>query len=137
MTERQLLVAQLIEHEGLRARPYVDTAGKITIGVGRNLTDTGISDREAFDLLDHDLDACITDLAGAFPWFGELDAVRQRAVVDLRFNLGPHRFRDFKHFIHYMAIGDYVKAAGALRDSIWYGQVKQRGVTLAAMIEKA
>lgn len=28
---------QLVRHEGLRLRPYRCTAGKLTIGIGRNL----------------------------------------------------------------------------------------------------
>jgi lysozyme len=37
----------LIEHhEGHRAFAYYDIVGKLTIGVGRNLTDRGLSDDE-------------------------------------------------------------------------------------------
>ena len=39
---------QLILHEGLRLKPYRDTVGKLTIGVGRNLDDVGITRAEAF-----------------------------------------------------------------------------------------
>jgi Phage-related lysozyme (muraminidase) len=38
---------QLIDHEGLKLEPYECTAGKLTIGVGRNLEDRGISVDEA------------------------------------------------------------------------------------------
>jgi lysozyme len=131
---RQALVDQLVQHEELRLKPYMDTTGNITIGVGRNLTGKGISSREAFDLLDHDIDECIADLA-TFAWFGRANQVRQLAVIDLRFNLGPDRFREFKHFIHYMAIEDYPRAAAELRRSAWFGQVKSRGPALARMIE--
>src|SRR4051812_27390106 len=39
---RDALVNQLIIDEGLKLSPYTDTVGKLTIGVGRNLTDVGI-----------------------------------------------------------------------------------------------
>src|SRR5688572_26548191 len=94
-THRQKLVDQLLLHEGLRLKPYPDTKGKITIGVGRNLSDKGITHSEAMLLLDHDLDECITDLA-SFPWFAGLDPVRQRVLIDMRLNLGPTGFRSFK-----------------------------------------
>src|SRR5580765_6037026 len=96
---------QLIRDEGLRLKPYTDTVGKTTIGVGRNLTDVGISKDEALLLLNNDLDAAIADLS-RFPWFVALDAVRQRAVVDLRFNLGMGGFLLFQRFIHDMATGN-------------------------------
>ena len=36
------LVQQLTRDEGIRNKPYVDTVGKVTIGVGRNLSDVGL-----------------------------------------------------------------------------------------------
>ncbi len=35
--------AQLVRHEGLKLKPYRCTAGKLTIGIGRNLDNCGIS----------------------------------------------------------------------------------------------
>ena len=46
------LLSDLVRDEGLRLRPYADTVGKTTIGVGRNLTDVGISHDEALALLE-------------------------------------------------------------------------------------
>lgn len=133
MSTRDALLDQLIAHEGLRLKPYVDTVGKLTIGVGRNLTDKGISTTEALSMLDHDLDEVVADLA-TFPWFLTLDAIRQRACCDLRFNLGPRGFRSFKKFLAAMAKKDYATAAGQLRSSKWYGQVGRRGPTVVHMI---
>lgn len=134
MTERQRLVDQLVLHESLRLKPYTDTVGKITIGCGRNLTDTGISQREAFDLLDHDLDAAVADLAGAFAWFVHLDPVRQRVLVDMRVNLGPTRFRQFTKMLAAVAAGEYVAASVQMAQSRWAGQVKTRAQRLGRMM---
>lgn len=125
MTERQRLVEELVADEGLELKVYRDSKGIETIGVGRNIRDKGLSSREAFDLLDHDVDDAVSDLAGSFPWFVTLDAVRQRAVVNLRFNLGPSRFRTFKQFITAMAQGDYASAEQELVNSRWYHQVQK------------
>lgn len=134
MTERQHLVDQISRHEGLRLKPYIDPIGKVTIGCGRNLTDVGITFQEAMQLLDHDIDAAITDLA-TFPWFVSLDTIRQRAVIDFRFNVGGGTFRLFPKFIHAMAIGNYVDAANELRVSKWATQVGLRAKELVAMLE--
>lgn len=128
-----MLVDQLIRHEGLRLKPYADSVGKITIGVGRNLSDNGISHTEAMQLLDHDLDDVVADLA-TFPWFARLDSVRQRALVDMRFNLGPTRFRSFKRMLAAVAAGDYVKASEQMAMSKWATQVKTRAQTLVRMM---
>ena len=120
--DRRRLVDQLVDHEGLRRYAYVDTVGKITIGVGRNLTDKGITDTEALYLLDHDLNETITDLTG-FAWFPVLDAGRQRALADLRFQVGPVGFRGFRQMIHALAVKNYAQAALELRRSRWATQV--------------
>lgn len=125
MTSDQLdaLRAQLTVHEGFKRHAYRCPAGKITVGVGRNLDDKGLSAAEVMMLLDHDIDECLTDLR-AFPWFSKLDAVRQRALVDLRFNLGSRRFRGFRKMLAALEAGDYAMAAGEARSSAWYGQVQ-------------
>lgn len=125
MTEADFtaLRAQLMEHEGLRLRPYVDTVGKVTIGIGRNLTDKGITAGEAMTLLDHDIDECLTDLR-SFGWFNALDAVRQRALIDLRFNVGRASLRGFVKMLAALAAKDYPEAARQLITSAWANQVQ-------------
>ena len=133
MTDHQRLVEQLMLHEGVRSKPYMDTVGKITIGVGRNLSDVGLSDDEIFYLLNNDLDEVLRDLE-TFPWFAELDPIRQRVMADLRFNLGPDRFRGFKMMLRCMASGDHAGASNALRSSVWFSQVRTRGPRLVDML---
>ena len=131
--DRAALVVQLRLHEGQRVKPYMDTVGKITIGVGRNLSDKGLTADEVALLLDHDLDEALADCA-TFPWFEALDAVRQRVLVDMRFNLGPTRFRAFKRMLRALSEQNYEWAATAMRESAWYRQVKARGARLVRMM---
>lgn len=126
-SEREQLVTQLVRHEGVRLRPYTDTVGKLTIGVGRNLTDRGITQAEAFYLLSNDIDLCIHQLTASFPWFVELDPVRQRVWVDLCFNMGITKLYAFKQTLSAMASGQYEVAASRLEESKWYTQVGRRG----------
>jgi lysozyme len=58
---------QLVRHEGLRLKPYRCTAGKLTIGVGRNLEDKGISQQEAYELLENDIRECEVQLLTEIP----------------------------------------------------------------------
>lgn len=131
---RALIVDDLIRDEGIRLKPYMDSVGKITIGCGRNLSDKGISHAEAMALLDHDLEETVRDLDQSFPWFVALDPVRQRVLANLRFNLGPSRFRTFKRMLMAISQQDYIKAANAMRDSLWAQQVKGRAIRLIAMM---
>lgn len=121
--DRAALVDQLLDHEGLRLRVYRDSLGIETIGVGRNLRDRGITTDEALYLLNNDLDECILDLSG-FAWFVTLDPVRQRALVDLRFNLGPAKLRRFTKMLTALESYDFVAASRELIDSAWAEQVQ-------------
>jgi lysozyme len=124
----------LIElHEGRRRFPYVDTVGKTSVGVGRNLTDKGLSDSEIDYLLMNDIRECTDDLK-TFLWWDDLDEVRRNVLIDMRFNLGPSRFRQFKATLAAVAMGDYVTASDQMRKSKWYRQVKGRGERLARMM---
>lgn len=122
-TDRDALKRQLIAHEGLRLKLYRDTLGIETIGVGRNLRDVGISARTADQMLEEDVDACLSDLR-TFGWFATLDPVRQRALCDLRFNVGPTRLRGFVKLLAALAAKDYATAAAELLDSRWARQVQ-------------
>lgn len=131
--DRDALREQLRQHEGWRTLPYTDTVGKLTIGCGRNLTDRGLSDREIRFLLDNDINDCINALA-TFPWFPDLDAMRQRVFVDLCF-MGIKRLRGFTKMLAASERGDWPTAALELLDSKYAQQVGQRAQTLAAMLE--
>lgn len=133
--EREKLRQQIVRHEGLRFRPYKCTAGKLTIGVGRNLEDTGISEEEAFYLLDNDLTRCIRDLKTTYAWFNDLNDMRQRVWVDLMFNLGPERLALFRDALAAMNVGDYERAAAELMDSKWSRQVGKRSTWLCKALE--
>ena len=84
-------------------------------------------------MLANDTDDAITELQN-FDWFEELDPVRNKVVIDMRYNLGPTRFRQFKRMIAALAAGDYTAAAAEMVDSKWYRQVMTRGWRLARMM---
>lgn len=131
------LTEQLINHEGLRLKPYHCPAGKLTIGIGRNLEDKGISEKEAAMLLENDIEECVQDLEAIFQGFDLLPESVHLVLVDMRFNLGPGRFRHFKKMIAAVINHDFTKAAAEMKDSRWYGQVGQRGRSLVDMMRGA
>jgi lysozyme len=130
-----LLEAQLNLHEGKRKFPYKDTVGKLTIGVGRNLDDRGLSDDEIAYLLANDIKMVKEDLDRALPWWRQMDAVRQRVLADMCFNLGISRLLLFRNTLKAMKEGDYELAASGMRNSLWYKQVGTRAVRLVKMME--
>lgn len=130
------LLNSLMSEEGKRNKPYPDTQGKLTIGYGRNLTDIGISDDEAFYLLRNDLNRAMVAAAGESWWPAVADNdARSRAMVDMVFNMGIGGVRSFVNAISLLEQGKFADAANAFRDSKWAQQVGKRAVILTQMIE--
>ena len=124
----------LIKHEGLRLKPYRDTVGKLTIGVGRNLDDMGITRGEALYLLGNDINRVRLELIKIIKWFLTLNAVRQNVLIDMVFNLGITRFKRFKKLIAAIEVQDWDRAAKEMLDSKWAKQVGRRATELARMM---
>jgi lysozyme len=132
MTDK--LTEMLVDHEGLRLKPYRCTAGKLTIGVGRNLDDRGISPDEALYLLRNDIEISRRELSAAFPWFDKLDSVRQCVLIDMCVNLGLTRLQGFRNTLALIGVGKYEAAAVEMLDSKWAQQVGNRARRLSGMM---
>lgn len=134
MIDRAAMTRQLRLHEGERLKPYRCTAGKLTIGVGRNLEDRGITREEAAYLLANDIAAEERELLRALPWVAKLDEVRARVLLDMSFNLGLVGLLGFKNTLETIERGDYQRAAAMMLDSRWARQVGQRAERLSRMM---
>ena len=124
----------LIQHEKYVQFPYSDTTGHLTIGIGRNLTDRGISITEAFYLLDDDILYFSTKLHHFLECFIYLSENRQIALINMCFNLGVQGFLNFKDMISALESHDYERAAQEMLDSKWANQVGERTTTLANIV---
>lgn len=136
ITEKQriLIRNQLIRHEGIELKPYLDSKKILTIAVGRNLIDKGLSNAEAIYLLDNDIDEAITGLSKE-PYWDQLNDLRQRVLIDMVHNMGLGGFRGFKKMRSALMRLDYEGAAHEMRDSVWATQVGRRAERLARMME--
>ena len=128
------LTEMLVDHEGMRRKPYRCTAGKLTIGVGRNLDDRGISPDEAMYMLANDIRDSRRELSAAFPWFDKLDEVRQAVLIDMCVNLGLSRLQGFRNTLALIGVGKYEAAAQEMLNSKWAEQVGRRAQRLSRMM---
>ena len=96
-----------------------------------------ISKKSAWEILKDDAEDARNDCLHAFPWFLELSENRQKAMIDLMFNMGMTRLLGFKKFLLAMSLGNYDTAADELVDSKWYEQVKRRGPKIVSLIRGA
>lgn len=133
------LVAQITQElradEGVRPYAYDDatgmtvrtlpTGGNLTIGIGRNLSARGLSDKEIDFLLQNDLWLTYQAAKQVFPDFDSYSQSRRAGLLNLLFNLGPGRFIKFKNTIKAIREGRWDGAANHLMDSDWYRQVQQ------------
>lgn len=122
---REIVRRHLLADEGLRLKPYRDTVGKLTIGIGRNLSDVGISAVEADILFDNDLERSWADLVGRFPWVLRLDEVRQAVLLNMTFNMGVAGLAKFVNTLAAVQRGAYSTASNGMRRSLWYRQVQR------------
>lgn len=128
------LYAELTRDEGVRLKPYRDTVGKLTIGIGRNLDDVGISAEEAHYLLGNDVERSARALDDFLPFWRNLGPVRQRVLVNMAFNMGIRRLLTFKFTLLMIEKGEYEKAAEGMLSSLWARQVGPRAQRLAEMM---
>ena len=131
------LRADLVRDEGMRLEPYRDSVGKLTIGVGRNLDDNGITEAEALILLDNDIGRASIDLERNIAFFGELPWPVRRALLNMNFNLGWPRLAGFKKMLAALEAGDFHNAADEALDSKWARQVFARAERIAELIRGA
>lgn len=124
------LKRSLLQHEGFRNFPYVDTVGKITIGIGFNLTDRGLDDIWVNQQYVKDVTYFYDQLWHDYEWFRELNEDRQIVLIDMCF-MGYKRFQEFVHMIDALSKKDYVAATNAMLDSEWAHQVPERARQLA------
>ncbi len=125
----QKLKRSLVKHEGCKEFPYIDSVGKITIGIGYNLSDRGmpadwINAQCASDV------AYLYDQFIKFEWFHFLNSDRQGVLLDMAF-MGFKKFLEFTKLISALELKDYDQAAKEMLKSKWATQVKYRAVELA------
>ena len=116
----------LIKHEGLKLKPYKDTKGILTIGVGRNLEDNGIEQNEALLMLKNDIKRCENELREIFINFDELPENAKLVLIDMIFNLGKTRFLKFKHMISAVKNRNWENMIKEMKNSKWCRELKNR-----------
>lgn len=126
------LIQELARDEGVRQDVYTDTTGHLTLGIGHNLSITQ-SQFTVQALFQDDCSGAEASLDVHWPWWRNLDQVRQRVMLNLMFNLGSGGLSGFPKFLAAMKVGAWTTAAAELQDSLWFSQVGQRAVRLQYM----
>ena len=144
-TDDALLIKQLRIDEGVEYRPYLDTVGILTVGVGHNLKAKPLpdgwtyplTDEQVDDLLADDLEAVFDGLDNERPWWRKLDDDRQRVLANMAFNLGINGLLGFKNTLAAVSQGRYSAAGAGMAASKWATQVGDRADRLVETMVNA
>lgn len=139
------VLEKILRHdEGVRFYPYdcgtgknVKAAmGRITIGVGHNLEDKGISEDVVSLLLRNDINDAIKEareLFGDVLFYGVSEA-RQHALVSMIFQLGSGGLSKFKETLKHIRLHQWFKAGEEAKKSLWYRQTPKRADRVITML---
>lgn len=127
------LKATLRLAEGERAKPYTDTLGVLTIGVGRNLSTNGLRKNEIEFMLDNDVTDVVLECGKLSCWHA-LSDVRQRVLAEMCFQLGIGGLKAFKKMFAAIDEGNFADAADQMLDSQWANQTHSRAFRLSQMM---
>lgn len=128
-------VSQTKDDEGFRAKPYRCTAGKLTIGYGRNLEDRGITKEEADYLLRNDIAAVTKELQDLIASWYQLTPPRQAVLINMGINMGVGGLLKFRKMLAALDRHDYKTAAAEMLNSTYAKQVSNRANRLAQQME--
>jgi lysozyme len=133
-----LLKKELRSDEGFKPQAYKDSLGFWTIGIGR-LCDagkpgSGLTEEEGLYLLGNDIKRTTDALVAQLPWVKNLSDARQRALVNMAFQLGIDGVLGFKHTLALIQSGDYAAAADNAMQSLWAKQTPNRAKRVTDMI---
>jgi lysozyme len=135
--DEDALRRELIRDEGKRLTPYKDSLGNWTVGIGHLLLPgeprRPISEAECQEYFIGDVIDAENKLNRILPGWRNFGDVRQRALVNLSFNLG-YRLKDFERFLSAMVREDFSSAGQHLMASKWAKQVKNRAPRIIHMI---
>lgn len=144
---RQIVGERLVNEEGYRLRPYKDSTGNWTCGVGHNLSSHcskeelsailkagTVSKEQVIQWLRDDLNTAINDCYVLFGNFPSLNIARQSVLVDMAFNMGYIALSGFRRLMKAVAMEDWSLAKESMLQSLWAKQVGHRATILAEII---
>ena len=117
--------------EGCKLKPYYCTAGKLTIGYGRNLEAIGITDDEAEGMLRSDITTAHKYAEMLVDNWSLLSELRQEVLTEMVFQLGFKGTSRFKKMLEAIEANDFTTAGIEMLDSRWAKQTPGRARRLA------
>jgi lysozyme len=122
----QIASEWLLNDEEYRQFPYDDATGKaptiiteglLTIGIGFNLSQVGLSLTESFLILRHRITLLDSALAAKLELYKTLSEPRQIALINMAYNVGIEGLLAFHDTLQALDVGEYLIASKAVMES--------------------
>ena len=113
------LIDDIKKHEGFSPVVYQCTAGYDTIGYGKRIKYLQITEEQAEEWLEEELQNLKYVLADKYDWFLPAPQEAQDIVMNMNYQLGVTAFSKFKKTIKYIKVKDYKSASTEMLDSKW------------------
>jgi len=149
----------IIEEEGLRLKPYKDARGYTTVGIGFNMDNPtarkvwkeagvtapfqavkqgrqALTEAEAKKLAQKSYEIAKNDTKRLYPNFNKMSKNRQRALVNLSYQLGGPKLAEFDKANRAIRNGRFDVAAKHLAMSAWAKQTPERAKRIIAMLKE-
>ena len=127
------LLDQLIRIEGVRLAPYRDAAGNLIVAPDDYVERMGVKGT-GLAVLELDVRAVARELEEQWPTVSKLDAVRQRVLIHLGFNMGVKGLLTMMRLVSAVESRFWETAADDMLISQWAKQEPRRASVLAAMM---
>jgi len=128
-------INRLLEiEEGYRAKPYLDSLGFPTVGIGKRIGPKGadlsnyqftVSKSIAYAWLEEEVEVVESQL-NKLIWFNNLNDDRKMVLLSMGYQLGVTGLLKFKRMIAAIEHNNWSSAAREAKDSLWYKQTKNR-----------
>ena len=136
-----ILVTDILRwEEGCSLKPYVDTLGYPTIGVGKRIGPKGASiDKYQFEITQEIADLWLNEEIGESQlhgesWLDKLDSDKHIIIMSMEYQLGYSGLSKFKKMIEALKAGDCSEAKKQALDSKWAKQTPERAMRHARVL---
>lgn len=123
----------IIRHEGFSPRPIPDAHGTVVLGYGWNPCRWPMTEAQALFILDQQMDVKWNELVKAWPPLASCDGPRQRALLELCYQVGVDGLLGFRQLLHAVATKNHQQAAVEIMNSRLAQQTPQRAKDYAAL----
>ena len=132
----------VIGNEGWKNKPYKDSRGLWTVGVGHLIGngktlpkewDREFSNQEVRELFEKDFTEHLK-LAEKAPGWDKANEAGKAGLIDLTYNMGGYWYKKFKVAAGLLADGKFKEAADEFKSSKWYKQVGERAPATVSLI---